>query len=121
VIITQNQLLDQTNTKTLHNVQLEFTNPSLLMLNAGETEFVVALDGKILGNGVLEPFILPPMSKAVVDGKYLSDNINVDYDEKSQVVEISGMTKYDVFFTSIDVPFSYYPTESQAREFIQQN
>jgi len=36
-------------------------------------------------------------------------------------VKISGVTKYDLLVTSIDVPFVYYPTEEQAREFIHQN
>jgi len=42
-------------------------------------------------------------------------------DSESTEVKISGVTKYDVFFTSIDVPFVYYPTADQAREFIHQN
>jgi len=42
-------------------------------------------------------------------------------DKEISMVTISGVTKYDVFFTSIDVPFIYFPPEEQAREFIQQN
>ena len=34
---------------------------------------------------------------------------------------ITGTTKYDVFFTSIDIPFVYHPTEEQAIEFIHQD
>jgi hypothetical protein len=42
-------------------------------------------------------------------------------DEQSPKVKISGVTKYDIFFTSIDVPFIYFPSEEQARGFIHQN
>jgi hypothetical protein len=41
--------------------------------------------------------------------------------DESHSVKISGVTKYDLLVTSIDVPFVYYPTEEQAREFIHQN
>ena len=60
------------------------------------------------------------MGKVTVDGEYLKDkNSKLTSEEFSDVV-ISGVTKYDIFFTSIDVPFVYFPTEDQAREFIHQ-
>jgi hypothetical protein len=45
---------------------------------------------------------------------------NVNTQEDS-TVKISGVIKYDVIFTSIDVPFVYYPSPDQAREFIREN
>jgi hypothetical protein len=101
-------------------MQLEFNNPSLLVLSAGKTDFIISVEDEKIGDGVLEPFVLPAMSKALVDGVYKSDKKYSD-SENTPVVKISGVTKYDVFFTSLDVPFVYYPTEDQAREFIQQN
>ena len=59
------------------------------------------------------------MSKVTVKGTYMVDPER-SYDEISQV-RISGITKYDVLFTSIDVPFVYYPTQEQASAFILQN
>ena len=122
VIITESELLEENDKGTTHNVRLEFSNPSLLVLNAGETDFEIFIENKKIADGVLEPFILPAMSKVIVEGKYQSSKKS-DSAENEQIpqVKISGVTKYDVLFTSIDVPFIYFPTEEQAREFIHQN
>ena len=122
VIITESELLEENDKGSTYNVQLEFINPSLLVLNAGETDFEISIEDKKIADGVLEPFILPAMSKVVVEGKYQTDN-KPESIENEQIpeVKISGVTKYDVLFTSIDVPFIYFPTEEQAREFIDQN
>lgn len=72
----------------------------------------------MVGEGQLEPFILQPLDSSYVKGTFYT-NSNVD--KESQSIKISGVTKYDIFFTSIDVLFVYYPTEEQAREFIHQN
>lgn len=120
VTIAKNELLEQNGNEATYNVQLEFNNPSLLVLTAGKTDFVISVEDEKIGDGVLEPFVLPAMSTALVDGVYKSDKKYSD-DENTPIVKISGVTKYDVLFTSLDVPFVYYPTEDQAREFIQQN
>ncbi|MEX0656749.1 MAG: hypothetical protein WD154_04310 [Nitrosopumilaceae archaeon] len=120
VIIAKSELLEQNDNESTYNIQLEFNNPSLLVLNAGKTDFVISVEDEKIGDGVLEPFVLPAMSKTMVDGVFKSDRKYSD-SENTPVVKISGVTKYDVFFTSLDVPFVYYPTEDQAREFIQQN
>jgi len=120
VTIAKNELLEQNGNEATYNVQLEFNNPSLLVLTAGKTDFVISVEDEKIGDGVLEPFVLPAMSKALVDGVYKSDKKYSD-SEDTPPVKISGVTKYDVLFTSLDVPFVYYPTEDQAREFIQQN
>lgn len=119
VVITESKFLEETSRGSTYNVQLEFDNPSLLMLTAGETDFVVSVDNKVVADGTLEPFVLPPMSKTIVYGTFISNSDSSD-NESSQV-KISGVTKYDVLFTSFDVPFVYYPTAEQASEFIHQN
>jgi hypothetical protein len=120
VTIAKNELLEQNGDETTYNMQLEFNNPSLLVLTAGKTDFVISVEDEKIGDGVLEPFVLPALSKALVDGVYKSDK-KYSNSENTPLVKISGVTKYDVLFTSLDVPFVYYPTEDQAREFIQQN
>ncbi len=90
----------------------------MLILTAGETEFFIIANNEMVGEGQLEPFILQPLDSSYVKGTFYT---NSDVDEESQSIKISGVTKYDIFFTSIDVPFIYYPTEEQAREFIHQN
>jgi len=119
VIITDSELLEEGDGDSTYNLQLEFDNPSLLVLTAGETEFTITGNGQRIGDGTLEPFILPSMSKAAVIGTYMVDSER-NSDETPQV-RISGITKYDVLFTSIDVPFVYYPTKEQASAFIHQN
>jgi len=120
VTIAKNELLEKNGSESTYNMQLEFNNPSLLVLTAGKTDFIISVEDEKIGDGVLEPFILPAMSKALVDGVYKSDK-KYSNSENTPVVKISGITEYDVLFTSLDVPFVYYPTKDQAREFIQQN
>ena len=119
VIITDSQILEENEQETKYDVQLKFDNPSLLILTAGKTDFFVIADEKIIGQGQLEPFSLPPMGNNIVKGTFSTDTKNNF--EEMPVVKINGITKYDVFFTSLEVPFVYYPTDEQAREFIHQN
>ena len=118
VSISQSELLDENNKGSNYNVELRFENPSLLILTAGETEFFVISNDEIIGKGNLESFTLQPLDSSYVTGTFHTD---VNSNDKTQSVKISGVTKYDMLITSIDVPFMYYPTEEQAREFIHQN
>lgn len=122
VIVTESHLLEKNDSGSTYNVELEFDNPSLLVLNAGTTVFIISVEGQKVADGVLEPFVLPAMGKVTVKGTYQTNQKSESVeDEEISMVTISGVTKYDVFFTSIDVPFIYFPPEEQAREFIQQN
>ena len=118
VSISQSELLNENEKGSNYNIELQFENPSLLILTAGETEFFIIANDEIVGKGQLESFTLQPLDSSYVKGTFHTDS-NVE--GESQSVKISGVTKYDVIFTSIDVPFVYYPTEEQAREFIHQN
>ncbi len=118
VSITQSELLNEDEKGSNYNIELQFENPSLLILTAGETEFFIIANNEMVGEGQLEPFTLQPLDSSFVKGTFHTDS---NIDEESQSIKISGVTKYDLFFTSIDVPFVYYPTEEQAREFIHQN
>ena len=118
VTITQSRLLEENEKGSMYNVELEFSNPSLLILTAGKTEFFVIADDEVIGKGDLESFVLPALGSTSVSGTFLRDS-NVDSQES--IVKISGVTKYNVIFASIDVPFVFYPTEEQAREFIHPN
>jgi len=118
VSITQSELVNENEKGSNYNIELQFENPSLLILTAGETEFYIIANNEMVGEGQLEPFTLQPLDSSYVKGTFHTDS-NVD--EKSKSIKISGVTKYDIFFTSIDVPFVYHPTEEQAREFIHQN
>jgi len=119
MIITHNQPLKENEGESMYSIELEFNNPSLLVLTAGKTEFFITLNERVIGKGRLDPFVLPPLDKISVSGTYLKDS-NIKSQENT-VVKINGVTKYNVFFTTIDVPFVFYPTSEQAREFIQQD
>ncbi len=120
VIIVDSTILSEDERGTTQNLKLEFNNPSLLTLTAGETEFVIYVDDNRVGDGTLEAFVLPALGKSLVDGTFQTDTKNQS-ENNAPVVKISGVTTYDILFTSIDVPFVYYPTENQAREFIHHN
>ena len=119
VVVTDSMLLSEDDRGSMHNLQLEFDNPSLLTLTAGETKFVVYVNDERIGDGTLESFVLPALSQSLVYGTFQTDS--KFQAESDGVVKISGVTTYDVLFTSIDVPFVFYPSEEQAREFIHQN
>lgn len=117
VSISQSELLNEDEKGSNYNIELEFKNPSLLILTAGETEFFIISNDEIIGKGNLESFTLQPLDSSFVKGTFHTD-VNSD---ESHSVKISGVTKYDLLVTSLDVPFVYYPTEEQARKFIHQN
>lgn len=116
VSISQSELLNENENGSNYYVELQFENPSLLILTAGSTEFFVISNDEIVGKGNLESFTLQPLDSSYVKGTFHTD---VNSDDESQSVKISGVIKYDLIVTSIDVPFVYYPTEEQTREFIQ--
>jgi hypothetical protein len=118
ITITQSHLLEENEKGSMYDVELEFSNPSLLVLTAGKTEFFVLANEEMIGKGDLESFVLPALGSTLVSGTFLRDS---SVDSQESTVKISGVTKYNVIFTSIDVPFVFYPTEEQAREFIHQN
>ncbi len=120
VIIVDSTILSEDERGSTQNLKLEFNNPSLLTLTAGETEFVIYVDDNRIGDGTLEAFVLPALGKSLVNGTFQTYTKNQSEND-APVVKISGVTTYDILFTSIDVPFVYYPTENQAREFIHHN
>ena len=115
VDLSENTIINENQNETDYEIKLKFENPSLLTLPAGKTEFFVSYDDKIVGKGDLESFTLYPLSTSLVEGTFTT---NTSSDE-SKSVKISGVTKYDLLITSIDVPFDYYPNEEQTRKFIQ--
>ena len=119
VVILESDLIEKTDKGSAYNVELEFENPSLLILTAGDTDFFVIADGKTVGEGKLEPFILPALGSSSASGTFQTESIIES--QEVPIVMISGITKYDVLFSTIDVPFVFYPTEEQAREFIHQD
>ena len=118
VSITHSELLNETEKGSNYNIELQFENPSLLTLTAGKTEFFVIVNDEMVGKGNLEPFTLQPLDSSYVNGIFYTDS---NTDEESKTVKITGITKYDLIITSIDIPFVYYPTEEQASEFIHKN
>ncbi len=118
VSVVESELLHEDEKSSNYNIELQFENPSLLIMTAGETEFFVISNDETIGKGKLEPFTLQPLDSSYVKGTFHTDSND---NAESQSVKITGITKYDLWVTSIDVPFVYYPTEEQAREFIHQN
>ena len=113
VSISENAIINENDSE--YEIELEFTNPSLLTLPAGKSEFFIFYDNEIVGKGDLESFTLYPISSISVKGTFTTDTNS----DESKSVKISGITKYDLLITTIEVPFDYYPTDEQTRKFIQ--
>lgn len=119
VVITNSQIIEENENGATYDIELKFENPSLLVLTAGKTDFFVMANEKTIGQGQLEPFMLQPLSSTMTKGTFSTESQNNS--DELPVVKLTGVTKYDIVFTSLEVPFVYYPTEEQAREFIHQN
>ncbi len=117
VNISENTIINEDKNNLNYKIELEFKNPSLLTLPAGETEFFIFYDNEIIGKGNLESFTLYPISNSHVKGTFTTDQKS----DESKSVKISAITKYDLLGISIEIPFEYYPTDEQTRKFIQQN
>ena len=117
VNIIQSELLNDDEKGSNYNIELQFDNPSLLVLTAGKTEFFVINNNEMIGKGQLESFTLQPLNSISVKGIFHTDSDN----DEVKSVKITGVTKYNILLTTIDIPFVFYPTEEQAREFIHQN
>jgi len=113
VSISENAIINENDSK--YEIELKFINPSLLTLPAGESEFFVFYDNEIVGKGDLESFTLYPISSISVKGTFTTDTNS----DESKSVKISGIIKYDLLVTTIEIPFDYYPTKEQTRKFIQ--
>ena len=113
VSISENAIINENDSE--YEIELEFTNPSLLTLPAGKSEFFVFYDNEIVGKGDLESFTLYPISSILVKGTFTTDTNS----DESKSVKISGIIKYDLLVTTIEIPFDYYPTKEQTRKFIQ--
>ena len=113
VSISENAIINENDSE--YEIELEFTNPSLLTLPAGKSEFFVFYDNEIVGKGDLESFTLYPISSISVKGTFTTDTNS----DESKSVKISGIIKYDLLVTTIEIPLDYYPTKEQTRKFIQ--
>ncbi len=121
VSIKDSKLVERTQDGSLYHLQLEIKNPSLMVLNIGKTDFLITVDGEDLGTGILEPSLVPALGKTIAEAPFLADNQVLDKYDKSDVtppVKLTGITRYNLVFTSLDIPFTYYPTQKEAREFI---
>lgn len=116
--IVESQLFNEDEKGLDYNMELKFENPTLLLLTAGETQFLIISDDRIIGMGQLEPFILNPLDSTNVKGTFHKDFETKDDTGK---IKITGETRYDVFVASIDIPFVFYPTDEQTSKFIHQN
>lgn len=117
VVITQSELVEKTEHGSHYNVELQFDNPSLLMLAVGESEFFVAAGDETIGKGQLESFVLPAMGTILVNGSFQTET-ELDRDDPP-TLKITGLTKYDMLITAIEIPFVFYPTEEQTRKFVE--
>ena len=117
VNISENTIINEDKGNLNYKIELEFENPSLVILPVGETEFFIFYDNEIVGKGNLESFTLYPISNSHVKGTFTTDQKS----DELKSVKISAIIKYDLWGTSIQIPFDYYPTDEQTRKFIQQN
>lgn len=121
ISILESKVIQRNADNSLYNMTLQFQNPSLLPINVGETDFVISINNENLGTGTLQPLLIPPMGKIASQAPFTADNKILDKYNKSDSVpnvKLTGISKYGISVISVNVPFTYYPTEQEAREFI---
>ena len=121
VSMKSSKIIERTDDGTLYTINLEFENSSFMILNVGRTDFIISVEGENLGAGVLEPTIIPANGKSIVETPFLADNKILDkYEQKenSPSLRLDGSIAYNLLFTTLKIPFTYYPTQEEAREFI---
>ncbi|MDH2906627.1 MAG: hypothetical protein PXX83_00840 [Candidatus Nitrosotalea sp.] len=121
ISILESKIIQRGENNSLYNMTLQFQNPSLLPINVGQTNFVISINNENLGTGTLQPLVIPPMGKISSHTPFTADNTILDkYNKSSNVpnIKLTGTSKYRISILSVNVPFTYYPTEQEAREFI---
>jgi LEA14-like dessication related protein len=121
ISILESKIIQRNNNNSLYNMTLQFQNPSLLPINVGQTDFMISINNENLGMGTLQPLVIPPMGKIASQAPFTADNVILDkYNKSDNVpnVKLTGTSKYGISIISVNVPFTYYPTEQEAREFI---
>lgn len=121
ISILESKVMQRNADNSLYNMKLQFQNPSLLPINVGETDFVISINNENLGTGTLQPLLIPPMGKIASQAPFTADKKILDKYNKSDSVpnvKLTGTSKYGISVISVNVPFTYYPTEQEAREFI---
>ena len=120
VSMKSSEMVERTNGGTLYRINLEFENPSFMILSIGKTDFVISSGGENLGAGILEPTIIPVKGKSIVETPFLADNTVLDKYEKNKnsSLRLDGTITYNLLFAPLRIPFTYYPTQDEAREFI---
>ena len=104
VSVTGSELVGEGADGARYDLSVAVSNPTLLPLAVGQTEFTVS-DGKTaVGSGTIEPFVMPIMGSAVVGGGYL---VYPDAAQDGAAVRISGVTAYNLLFVSVAIPFEY--------------
>ncbi len=112
--IMNSQEMDVTPLGQMYELQIGFENPSLLTLAAGETEFTISAGGEKIGDGKLDPFYILALGEGIAYGEY---TVYEGTKDTSGTVKISGTTSYDLYITTLDIPFVYYPTSEQQDKF----
>ena len=121
ISILESKVVQRNDINSLYNMTLQFKNPSVLPLTVGKTDFIISINDENLGTGTLQPLVIPPIGKTVSQAPFLADNkILHKYDTSDNVpnIKLTGTSKYEILIITVNVPFTYYPTQQEAREFI---
>jgi hypothetical protein len=121
ISILQSKIIQKSINNSFYNMTLQFKNPSLLPINVGRTDFIISINDENLGTGTLQPLVIPPLGKTISQAPFLAENIILHkYDKSENIpnIKLTGISKYEILIISVNVPFIYYPTQSEAREFI---
>jgi hypothetical protein len=102
VSISENAIINENENNSNYKIELEFQNLLSLILPVSETKFFVFYDDEMVDKGNLESFTLYAIS-IYVEGTFIIDTNS----DESKSIKISGITKYDLLITTIEVPFDY--------------
>jgi hypothetical protein len=121
ISILESKVVQRNDNNSIYNMTLQFKNSALLPLNIGKTDFIISINNENLGTGTLQPLVISPMGKTISQAPFTAYNTVLHkYDKNDSVpnIKLTGTSKYEILIISVNVPFTYYPTEQESREFI---
>jgi len=120
IAMRDSTIVSEDDIHTFYNAKIQFSNTSFIPLSIGHTGYNVNVNGEYLGSGTIESFTILPYSTMLVDSEFTAINEVLDkYDGKipHEQIELGGTSSYNLYLTTLDVPFNHNPTEEQVKKF----
>ncbi len=123
VVLYDSKITERNDVTTTYDVTLRFQNPSILVLNTGDTKYSITINGEKIGDGKITTFTLGPVESKNVNSKFIADTKLVEkykHSVEQNNSKLSGTSTYRLYLFAVDVPFEHEPNREQIKQFFNQ-